>query len=255
MRLADEHEGEQHGWAMNAYFQIIQDTLAEIQRTQREPMEQSAQLAAEDLLGNHYIYAFGSGHSHTLSEEVFYRAGGLARVVPVLDENLMVHKSATASTEWERKEGYAAEVLGRYAMTVGDVFFIVSNSGRNAVPIEMALEAKKRGAKVVAISGVKCNVGISSRHSSGKKLAEVADVVIDNCGVAGDAAVSLPGLAQKIGPTSIIASAFILNSVLIAAAQKVLAAGGTPEVWGSANSDASGNEALLAKYKGVIPHL
>src|SRR5437868_13634470 len=124
---------------MDEYFKAAQEQLAAITRTQRAPMEQAAEWMRETLITDHFIYAFGSGHSYTLAEEVFYRAGGLARVVPILDENLMVHKSASASTDWERKEGYARQVLARYPMTTSDLLFIVSNSGRNPVPIEMAL--------------------------------------------------------------------------------------------------------------------
>ncbi len=156
--------------ALENYFQIVQNQLVEIHRTQRANLEQAADWVASALMQQKFIFTFGSGHSHTLAEEMFYRAGGLARSIPILDENLMVHKSASASTDWERKEGYAAEVLKRYSLGSGDVLFVVSNSGRNAVPIEMAMEANKRGAKVIAISSTKHSSGFASRHSSGKKL-------------------------------------------------------------------------------------
>lgn len=241
--------------SLDDYFKAARRQLDEIAIAERGKIDTAAQWTAEALLREHFIYAFGSGHSHTLSEEIFYRAGGLARVVPILDERLMVHQSATGSTEWERKEGLAAEILSRYALGAGDVFFIVSNSGRNAVPIEMAMDGVRRGAKVVAISSAQYGNAYASRHSSGKKLAEVAHLVIDNHGVAGDATVEIPGVKHKMGPVSTISSSFILNGILIQAAAKVAAAGGQPEIWGSANSDATNNEALLKKYKGVIPHL
>lgn len=176
--------------------------------------------------------------------------------IPILDENLMVHKSASASTEWERKEGYAAEVLKRYSLGVGDVLFVVSNSGRNAVPIEMAMEADKRGAKVIAISSAKHSGGFASRHSSGKKLADVAHLVIDNGSVAGDAAVEISGLPQKVGPTSTITSAFILNSIIAEAVSRAVAVGKPPEVYPSINTDSGDfTKKLTEKYRGVIPHL
>jgi len=241
--------------AAEKYFQIVQQQLTAIAQTQREKIGQAAEWVSDALRQNHFIYAFGSGHSHALAEEMFYRAGGLARVVAILDENLMVHKSASASTDWERKEGYAAEILSRYPMSEGDVLFIISNSGRNPVPIEMAMEAEKHGAKVIAISSAQYSATFSSRHSSGKKLSDVAHLVIDNCGVAGDAVIQIPGLPQKVGPTSTISSAFILNSILVEAAARVTSVGGKIEVWGSANSDSTNNEILLTKYKGRISHL
>jgi uncharacterized phosphosugar-binding protein len=137
---------------MDEYFKAAQGQLTAITRTQRTQLDQAADWVCETLKQDHFLYAFGSGHSHALSEEVFYRAGGLARVIPILDENLMVHISASASTDWERKEGYAKHVLARYPMTSGDLLFIISNSGRNPVPVEMAIEAKARGARIIAIS-------------------------------------------------------------------------------------------------------
>lgn len=240
---------------MDDYFKAAQDQLATITRTQREKLDQAANWVCETLMQDKFIYAFGSGHSHALSEEVFYRAGGLARVIPILDENLMVHISASASTDWERKEGYAKQVLARYPMTTGDLLFIISNSGRNPVPVEMATEAKARGARVIAISSVQYVAKVTSRHSSRKKLTDIADLVIDNCGPSGDAAVSIEGLPQRIGPTSTISSAFILHAIFVEAAARVVAAGGKPEVWGSANTDSTNNDAIMSRYKGKIPHL
>lgn len=246
---------EQVKSSLDQYFDVVRAQLRAIEQTQRAGIELAAQWVAGALQQDHFIYAFGSGHSHALAEEVFYRAGGLARVVPILDERLMVHQSATGSSEWERKEGLAAEILSRYSLGVGDVVFIISNSGRNAVPIEMAMVARRRGAKTVAISSAQYAAAFASRHSSGKKLSDFADLVINNGGVAGDAAVAIEGLPQRAGPVSTISSAFILNSILVAAAQRVVMAGGRPEIWGSANSDATNNDALLKKYKGRIPHL
>src|ERR1700728_631906 len=136
---------------LDKYFEAVRSQLEAIEQTQRENMEMGAQWVPDALQAGRFIYAFGAGHSHVLAEEVFYRAGGLARVIPILDERLMVHKSASSSTEWGRKEGLAAEILSRYTLGAGDVLFVISNSGRNPVPIEMALEGVRRGAKVVAI--------------------------------------------------------------------------------------------------------
>lgn len=241
--------------AVVSYFQNVRRQLEQIESTQRANFESAAQWVAEALQAEKFIYVFGSGHSHTLAEEVFYRAGGLARCVAILDEKLMVHISASESSEWERKEGYAAKVLKRYPIKAGDVLIVVSNSGRNAVPIEMAMEARQRGAKAIAISSAQHSASVSSRHSSGKKLNEVADLTLDNCGVSGDASVRLPAMAQPCGPTSTITSAFILNGILVGAIERCVTAGKPPEIYASINSDGTGNDAILKKYRGVIPHL
>lgn len=240
--------------AIEAYSRTVQSQLEAIDKTQRSHLERASAMVALTLQEERFIYVFGSGHSHTLAEEVFYRAGGLARCVPMLDEKLMVHESASESTEWERKEEYAAKVLARYPITKGDVLVVVSNSGRNGVPIELAFEVKRRGAKTIAITSLAHSSGVASRHSSGKKLYEVVDVAIDNCGVAGDATVQI-GALPKVGPTSTITSAFIVNSIIAGAVDLCAEIGFRPEIYESINSENTGNEALLKKYKGVIPHL
>lgn len=242
--------------ALDTYFETVARQLGEVRITQRAALERAADWVAHALLSDKFIYAFGSGHSHALAEELFYRAGGLVRVVPVFDEKLMMHQSACGSSQWERKEGYAETVLARYALAPGDVFFVVSNSGRNAVPIEMALGGKRRGAKVVALVSARYCDAYPTRHASGQKLPDVADLVIDNGGEPGDACVDIAGLPQKAGPTSTITSACLLNAIIVEATARVVIAGGQPEIWTSANRGAGdANAALLAKYEGRIPHL
>lgn len=242
--------------ALQQYWKAVEEQLTAIQRIETPSLETAAQWVAEALLKEKFIYVFGSGHSHALGEEAFYRAGGFVRAVAIFDDNLMVHKSATGSTAWERKEGYAAEILSRYPLAAGDILFVASSSGRNATPIEMAMEAKKRGARVIAISSRQYTSGFPSRHSSGKKLTDIADLVIDNHSVLGDAVVAIDGLDQKVAATSTITSAFIFNSIVAAASEKVVEAGGQPEIYTSANKGAGDlNQAYLAKYQGRIPHL
>jgi uncharacterized phosphosugar-binding protein len=242
--------------AVDQYYSTVQRQLSEVRRTQWENIQQAAQWVSQALINNRRIYAFGTGHSHALAQEVFYRAGGLVCATPILDEKLMLHVSAAESSDWERKEGYAAEILARYPVAAGDILFVASNSGRNAVPIEMAIVARARGLKVIAITSRQHSAQFASRHSSGKKLAEVANLVIDNCGVPGDACVSVPGLSQKVGATSTITGALIINLIMVEATAQAVAAGVKPEIYASSNTDADGyNEALVAKYKRLIRHL
>ena len=118
--------------------------------------QQAAELnaVAAALRADRIIHVAGSGHSHLLAEEVFYRAGGIAAAQAILDDDLMLHRGAERSTRMERESGQAARVLTNYPVTPGDVMVIASNSGRNAFPVEMAMLARAAGAVTVAITSM-----------------------------------------------------------------------------------------------------
>ena len=233
--------------AYDRYFAAAHAQLQKVYETQRAAIAQAA-----DWLGE----AFGTGHSHMLAEEVFYRAGGLAHAVPMLDSKLMLHDEAIEATYLERREGYAATLLQHYPIAAGDVLVVASNSGRNAVPIELALAGRERGLKVVVITNLTQSGAWPARHSSGKKLAEVGDVVIDNGGISGDACVEMPGMPSLIGPTSSITGMFIINALIVQGIENALARGVAPEIYISSNTNGDDhNDVLLAKYKSRIRHL
>jgi uncharacterized phosphosugar-binding protein len=137
--------------ALEKYWENVRKQLDQIRATQQSRIELAATWLGQTLVNDRWLYAFGTGHSHLLAEEVFYRAGGLARAVPILDSRLMLHVNAIEATYAEREEGYAAELLSIYPVEAGDLLLVASNSGRNAVPIELALAGRERGMKVVAI--------------------------------------------------------------------------------------------------------
>jgi uncharacterized phosphosugar-binding protein len=162
----------------------------------------------------------------------------------MLEEPLMLHENAIEATYKEREPGYAARILSGYPLAAGDVLVVVSNGGRNAVPIELVLEAKARGVRTVAIT----NRAQSFRWPSprlGKRLAEVADVVIDNCGVDGDAAVTLPGFPHRLGPPSSITGMLIINLIVIQAVEYCVQRGIEPEVFISSNTSGDDHNDLL----------
>lgn len=242
--------------AYDRYYEIAKDHFDRVFTTQRDKILQAADWLGEALAGDGWLYAFGTGHSHMLAEEIFYRAGGLAHACPILDEMLMLHKEAIDATYLERKEGYAASLLAHYPVARGDVLVVASNSGRNAVPIELALLGRERGLKVVVVTNVVHTMAWMSRHSSGKRLADVGDVVIDNCGVEGDAALDLPGLPSAIGPTSSITGMFIINALIVQGIENALKRGTTPEIFISSNTSGDNhNDRLLQKYRSRIRHL
>jgi len=242
--------------AYENYYAVACEQLEKVFTTQRAAIEQAAAWLGAALASDGWLYAFGTGHSHMLAEEIFYRAGGLAHAAPILDDLLMLHKQAIEATYLERKEGYAAELLKHYPIESGDVLIVASNSGRNAVPIELALTASERGLKVIVITNLAHTRAWPSRHASGKRLADAGDLVIDNCGVEGDASVELPGMISRIGPTSSITGAFIVNAIIVQGIENALAQGVMPEIYISSNANGDDhNDKLLQKYKSHIRHL
>lgn len=235
------------------YFAEVSRVLETVIRTQEASVERAAQAVADALLGEGMIYTFGTGHSHMLAEELFYRAGGLVRVYPILDDPLMLHINASRSSKMERLSGYAHTLLEDGPKPKkGDVLFIFSNSGRNAVPLEMAVEAKKLGLTTVCITNLTHSGQVTSRHVSGKKLYELCDIAIDNCGCVGDAAVKVGD--QVCGPTSTAIGAAILQAIVCGAVERVQAAGVRPEVFCSSNVDGGDeiNEAYIEKFRSTV---
>jgi uncharacterized phosphosugar-binding protein len=242
--------------AIDRYRDVVLRQLDVALSDQRLTLEAAAARVALALTEKRFLYAFGTGHSHMLAEEIFYRAGGLARACAILDPPLMLHESASASSQREQTPGVAAALLSQYPITQGDVLVIASNSGRNAVPIEMALTARERGITTIAITSLLHSQAFPSRHPSGKRLFEVADIVLDNAGVPGDASIELPGLPRKVGPTSTLVGAFLLNALVVRAIEQALESGHSPEVYASSNADVPGwNESLIAQFRSQIRHL
>lgn len=242
--------------AYDLYCRTLRDQLDSITTGQRPAIEQAAGWIEEAFSQGRFLWTFGTGHSHLLALEMFYRAGGLVRVIPMLDEDLMLHRSAVRSSDLERESGRAGPLLQRYGVSRGDVLLLISNGGRNAVPIDMALGARQRGARVVALTNLAQTRAWPSRHSSGRHLADVADVVINNEGVDGDAVVDIPGTGFRVGPTSTITGAFVLNLLAVQVIETALALGHTPEVFVSSNAGGeSHNAPRIESMRPFNPHL
>ena len=198
---------------------------------------QAGKVIADAIAQGGTLHIFGTGHSHMLAEELYIRAGGLACVNAILEPSLMLHEDPARATELERQEGLAAEILVKHEMRAGDVLIVVSNSGRNPVPIEMALLAKERGLVVIALTSLVHSQAVASRHPSGRRLFEVADIVLDNGGDVGDAMLEVEGLPTKACPTSTVIGAAILNAVVAVIIEELLSMGVVPPVLVSSNVD------------------
>jgi uncharacterized phosphosugar-binding protein len=164
---------------------------------------------------------------------------------------MMLHQGIHKSTILERMEGYAGAILDLYHVGEGDTILIISNSGRNSVPVEMALGARERGASVIALTSLKHSRQVASRHSSGKKLYEIADLVLDNQAEYGDAAYPVKGSPVFSGPTSSIVGAALVQAVALRAAEKIAREGTAPPLLRSSNADDADeyNDVLLRKYQ------
>ncbi len=243
--------------AAERFFNKVFEILKKIVETQKETIQTAANMITDAIVNDGMVYVFGTGHSHLIAEEAFARAGGLACFGAILDPSFMLHTGAFKSSMLEKLSGYAAILLNYYFITGKDVLIIVSNSGINAVPVEMAIEGKKRGAKIIAITSIEHSKNMKSRHPSGKKLYELADVVIDNCGILGDAILDIEGVKYKVAPTSTITAATILNALVAQVAENLRKRGIDPPIWVSGNVEGSElhNLQLALKYKDKLRHL
>ena len=239
------------------YITNIQNLINRVLETQMDIIDEAGAIVAETIMSNGFVYAFGTGHSHMMAEELFYRAGGLVRVYPILEDALMLHNGAIKSTEMERLDGYAELILERYECNDKDCLIIASNSGRNPVSIEMVKAAHKRGMKVIGLTNLIHSEAQESRHVSGSKLYEIGDVVLDNQGCLGDASIPIPEIDRNIGATSTSLGAMLLQTVAISAVEIMIEKGHIPEVFSSANLDEGDeiNDKILAKHRSFIKPL
>ena len=238
------------------YYQAVKGQIEALGDSQMTQIETAAGWFAEAMNAGRLVYVFGTGHSHMLAEELFYRAGGLARVVPMLHPPLMLHESASTSTQAERDLDVVEELLKQYPMSGGDVLVVASNSGRNACPVELAMVAKERSVRTIAVLNSEHSAKWASRHPSGKRLGDVVDLVIDNCGVEGDACILLPGSGLSVGATSTVSGCVIMQMIACRVAEMLDASGSQPELYQSSNADNDQrNVAMIASHKQTNPHL
>ena len=238
---------------LDQYADILTSSIRTIQQTQKETILQAARIVGQTICSDGLIYVFGCGHSHLLAEETFYRAGGLACVHPIVNEPLMLHESASHSSHLEKEKGLADSVLAPYTFTDKDVLIVASTSGINGVPVEVAVEAKSRGVKVIGIAS-DAYLNQAPRNLHNAHLQQVCDVCVDNAAPHGDACLQPQGLPVKMTPISTVTGAYIINSILAEATQLALDAGVEVPVYLSGNipGGAEFNEALIRRYKPRI---
>lgn len=239
----------------DGYIQIVQDTIQKAWCEQQAVFQQAADKIRIALENKRSVYIFGCSHAGILAEEVFYRTGGLAVINPIFFPGFMLNtRPITMTSRLERTEGLGKILLKENKVKKDDVLILHSVSGRNHVPVEMALEARAMGVNTIAITNLAYSKSVTSRHPSGKHLYEVCDLVIDNMGCPGDAAITLEGLPEKIGPTSTAVGTALVNALVIETVGGMLADGVFPPVFMSANLDGGDehNQKIFEEYKDNI---
>lgn len=238
--------------AIDRYLTNIASLVSQLQH-EHSTMEKVAELIANSIARGGLIHVFGTGHSHMLAEEMFYRAGGLGAVNPILEEDLMLHISASKSTELERRAELADEILSKQSIGTDDIFILISNSGGNALIERMARKVRELNIPVVAITSLKHATSPNAR-TEGTKLHELANYVLDNLGTVGDASVNFAEHKIATGPTSSVIGTAILNAITSRVVEILLERGIEPEVFSSSNTKAGDikNNELVAKLRSRI---
>jgi uncharacterized phosphosugar-binding protein len=218
------------------YLETVGKIIQQIAATQLEAIERAAQICANSIVQDGVVFCWGSGHSRMPVEELFPRIGSFPGFLPIVELAVTHYTSVVGANGLpqtlflERLEGYAEIILSNYEFHPHDSMICFSNSGINAVVVEMVIAAKQRGLKVIGVGSGAHAENVKSRHASSKSLAQLVDVFIDNCTPLGDAVVELDGLKYPVGPTSTVGSIAVVNALKARTAELMLAAGVEPVV-------------------------
>ncbi|HJS20102.1 MAG TPA: SIS domain-containing protein [Anaerolineales bacterium] len=242
--------------ALDRYFQAMTELQSRVVQGQRVKLLETAQRMAETTRAHQRIFLFGSGHSHLIAEEGFYRAGGLANVVSILTEHLMLHHLPSLGSRLERTPDLAELILERYQPQSGEMLFVFSNSGVNRLPVEMAMCGRKKGLFVVGISSFDY-ARQAPLSDLGVRLDQSADLALDNGGVPGDALLELKNLPWRVAPSSTVICALIWNCLVSETARLLLESGIEPPIFVSLNlgGAAQHNQSLLDTWRPRNIHL
>jgi uncharacterized phosphosugar-binding protein len=219
-----------------AYLEGAQAILERIRATQLEPIARAAAICADSIAAGGLVHLFGSGHSRIPVEEIFPRHGSFPGFHPIVELSLTHHTQVVGANGQrqamflERVEGFGEVILRNFTFGAHDSFMVFSNGGVNEVVIDVALGARRRGMPVIAVVSLDHCRASQSRHSSGQRLPDIADVTIDNCSPAGDALVQIAGLEHPVGPGSTIGYAAVVNTLKTLVAAELTRRGQPPLV-------------------------
>ncbi len=234
------------------YVTKLNELLKTVVDKNREAINICAEKVAENIMNDKIIHTFGTGHSHMIGIELFARAGGLGNVSSMLDPDTLTAYGARRSGAMEKLSGVSDIIYDSYVIEAGDIMIISSNSGRNAMPIEMAMRCQKEGVYTIAVTNLEQSAAMASRHHSGKHLYECVDISLDNCVPPGDALLNINGI--ETGAGSSITSMFLLNTVFTEAIRICTEKGFKPYVFQSQNVDGFDNDAIYDKFTSRVKH-
>lgn len=241
---------------MFKYIEKIKEIIDEVEKHEEDTIKETVDLLVKTIKSNNKIYIFGASHAGILAQELYYRAGGLIVINPIFGREISLdNEPISITSKMEQLHGYGRILANKADFNDGDVLILHSVSGRNPVTIELGLEAKSKGVKIVALTNLKYSKSITSRDQSGKLLYQIADIILDNHGDIGDAAMPLEGAEIKVAPTSTVIGAMILNTIVHLTAQAILDSGEEyAPTFFSANLDGGHEKNLkvVEKYKDNI---
>ena len=231
------------------YIDQVVGILQKLKKTETEHLQTCAQMIFDTVQAGHCVFFYGCTHAGILTQESYYRTGGLSIINPIFAPGTLVNEQPiTITSAIERLSGYGRIIVEQNNISEGDLLFIHSVSGRNSVPIDMAIEAKARKATVVGITSLDYTTHVKSRHQSGECLYNFCDLVLDNQCPYGDSLVRLDHSEVFVGPGSTAIGIVILNEIVVRTARLFDEAGMVPPVFTSANVD-DGEEKNIEIYK------
>ncbi len=244
------------------YFESLIKNFQIVNETQEENIKKAASLMTDAIENDRLISVYGGGgHTTLCMGEMFFRAGGLSNINPIMETGLSVFNQALKYLELERTVNYGSSIIKYYDLKKDDVLIIFHNIGINPATIDAAEEAKKNGVKIIAVSSSYWQKEMPEdhfiRHPNKKNLFDYADVCIDDFNPVGDAVVNVPGLDTPIAPVSNIIDFYIAHLLEIETVKQCIDRGITPPVWSSANTPGGDekNAKYLEKYKPRIKML
>ena len=216
--------------AWEKYFETLQNVVKKVRETQGDNIKKAAEILAKTTENGGIIYGFGTGHSHLVVDDALWRAATPANYCALLEPSATGNQEVTKSYVIENTYGIGTAVVDYHRITPNDCLIVISNSGNNIAPVDAAIRAKEKGIPVIAITAVEYSDYLKTKHRDGVKLKDVADVVLDNCSLIGDAAVEIEGFEMKVGSTSSIPNIYLQNAILTEMVEILVKKGITPDV-------------------------